>query len=166
MRPIWEPPGTTDQVSLVPLALSSSRCRLAAWSMRLIRLAVATTLLPAAAFIAFQVAIRFNGDSSVIDTAGNVVAIAVLIVLLLGISRLAADGPWVDRAGTAVGLAVAYFTLTWVLYGDPGRSIDEAPHLVWLGTSIVAFSPAVVIMPAVRWAWNTYFENRASANPV
>ena len=135
-------------------------------AMRLLRLAIATALLPVAAFISLQVAIRFNGDSSIIDTTGNIVAIVVLITFLLAISCLAAEGPWVDRAGTALGLGLAYFTLTWVFYGDPGRSIDEAPHLVWLGTSIVAFSHAVVIMPAVRWAWNSYFEARASASPV
>ncbi len=131
--------------------------------MRLIRLAFATLLLPVAAVGAFQVAIHYDGDSSVIDTTGNVVAIVLFIVLLLGVSCLASEGPWIERAGTALGLAAAYFVLTWIIYGDPGRSIDEAPHLVWLGVSIVAFSPAVVIMPAVRWGWDSFFEARAEA---
>ena len=134
--------------------------------MRLFRLATATLLLPAAAFAAFQVAIRFNGDTRIIDTTGNVVAIAVLVFLLLGVSRLAADGLWLDRVGTTLGLGTAYFALTWILYGDPGRSIDEAPQLVWFATSIVAFSPAIVVMPAVRWAWTTYQQNRATSNPA
>lgn len=134
--------------------------------MRLIRLAVATALLPLAAFIALQVAIWFNGDARIIDTTGNVVAIALLIVLLLGVSRLAATGPWVERVGVTMGLGLAYFVLTWAIYGDPGRSVDEAPHLVWLGTSIVAFSPAIVIMPAVRWGWTKFLDGRSAASPV
>jgi len=126
--------------------------------MRLTRLLVATAILPVSALIAYQIAIRFNGDARVIDTAGNVVAIVVLVGLIAGASRVASDIAWTDRVGVALALGIAYFTLTWVLYGDPGRSIDDAPHLVWLGTSIAAFSPAVVIMPASRWAWEVFYE--------
>lgn len=134
--------------------------------MRSIRLIAATALLPAAAAVALQVAVRFNGDTRIIDTTGNVVAIGVLIALLAGISRLAHAPLWLDRVGVTLGLGLAYFTLTWVIYGDPGRSVDEAPHLVWLGTSIVAFSPAIVIMPAVRWGWTKFLESRAAATAV
>ncbi len=130
--------------------------------MRLFRLVIAAALLPAAALIAYQIAIRFNGNTSVIDTVGNVVAIVVLIALLAGVSRIAADRDWLERVGTAFGLGFAYFSLTWAIYGDPGRSVDEAPHLVWLGTSIVAFSPAIVIIPAAKWIW----ENVNSPEPT
>ena len=124
--------------------------------MRWIRLMAAAALIPVAALGAFQLAIRFNGDPTVIDTVGNTFAIAVFVVALAGISRLAATEQWWERLGVAIALGVTYFTLTWVLYGDPGRSVDDAPHLVWLGTSIAAFSPAVVIMPASKWAWANY----------
>lgn len=131
--------------------------------MRLIRLVVAAGLLPVAAFTALQVAIRFNGEPAVIDTVGNVVGIAVLLLLFLVISRIADDGEYKERVGTTIGLGLAYFGLSWALYGDPTRSIDEAPHLVWLGTSLVAFSPAIVIMPAVRWVWTEWLSTRRSA---
>lgn len=130
--------------------------------MRLIRLMVASLLLPAAAYVALQIAIHFDGDTSTIDTAGNLVGIAVLVASLLAISRFADDKEWIQRVGTVIGLGIAYFGLTWGIYGDPGRSIDEAPHLVWLGTSLVAFSPAIVIMPAVRWAWSEFLLTRTS----
>jgi len=128
--------------------------------MRLTRLVIATGLLPVAALATYQIAIRFNGDTGVIDTVGNVVAIGALIVLLAVISRLAADADWIGRVGTCLGLGIAYFSLTWAIYGQPGQSVDDAPHLVWLATSIVAFSPAIVIMPATRWAWDVFFESR------
>lgn len=124
-------------------------------SMRGLRLAVATALLPLAALGAYQLAIRFNGDTAVIDLAGNLLALAMLVLSLLGISRLASDVDWLERLGTALALGVAYFSLTWLIYGDPSRSIDDAPALVWLGTSIVAFSPAIVIIPASKWMWST-----------
>lgn len=123
--------------------------------MRLFRLVVAVALLPVAAVIAYQIAIRFNGNTAVIDTVGNVVAIVALLAMLAGASRIAADLDWLERVGTNFGLGFAYFTLTWAIYGDPGRSVDEAPHLVWLGTSIVAFSPAIVIIPAAKWIWES-----------
>lgn len=124
--------------------------------MRWIRLAVATALLPLAGFGVFQLAIRFDGNPRMVDAIGNTIAIAAFVVALAGISRLAADEQWWERFGTALAIGVTYFALTWLLYGDPGRSVDEAPHLIWLATSIVAFSPAVVIMPACKWGWANY----------
>lgn len=133
--------------------LGRPRLRLATWGMRGIRLAVATALLPIVAVAAYQLALRFNGDIAAIDLTGNIIALVVLLVLLLGVSRLASDVDWLERVGTVLALGVAYFSLTWLIYGDPSRSVDDAPALVWLGTSIVAFSPALVIIPASKWAW-------------
>ncbi|MGI9609175.1 MAG: hypothetical protein ACR2NL_02670, partial [Acidimicrobiia bacterium] len=68
----------------------------------------------------------------------------------------AADEQWSERAGTALALASAYFLLTWVGYGDPSSSADEQPHLIWFGLCVAAFTPTVVIVPASKWAWDSY----------
>jgi len=132
--------------------------------MRLFRLLAAAACLPVAAVLAFQIALRFNGDTGVIDTVGNSFGLVLLVAMLAGISRIAADYDWMGRLGTSLGLAIAYFAMTWTLYGDPGRSIDEAPHLVWLGVSIAAFSPAVVLMPIARWLWEAFLDSRQPAS--
>lgn len=124
--------------------------------MRASRLIVASLLIPVAAVFSYLVAINLNGDSSFIDSNGSAVGVLLVVLSVFGISRVADDDRWTDRAGTSLALAAAYFALTWVRYGDPSLSIDSQPHIVWFGLCVAAFTPAVVLIPASKWAWSVY----------
>lgn len=124
--------------------------------MRATRLIVATLLIPVAALFSYYVALLWNGDDSSIDNNGSALGVILILGSVIGISRIAQDAGWSYRAFTALGLACAYFVLTWSVYGNAVMSPDASPHMVWFGLSVVAFSPTVVIMPASSWAWHAY----------
>jgi len=124
--------------------------------MRASRLIVATLIIPIAAIISYQIAIYLNGDASYIDSNGSAIGVMLLVAAVFGVSKVADDDRWTDRAGTSLALGSAYFALTWVRYGDPSVSIDSQPHMVWFGACVVAFTPAVVLIPASKWAWSSY----------
>lgn len=125
-------------------------------SMRATRLIVATLLIPVAALFSYYVALLWNGDDASIDNNGSALGVLLVLGSALAIARVAQDDGWSHRAFTALGLACAYFVLTWSVYGNAVMSPDASPHMVWFGLSVVAFTPAVVIMPASSWAWQTY----------
>jgi hypothetical protein len=128
--------------------------------MRVSRLIVAAILVPIATLFAYSVALRWNGETSVIDSNGSAIGVLVIIGSVLGISRVASDNGWSERAGMAIALACAYFMLTWSVYGELAVSPDDAPHLVWFGMCVAAFAPAVVIVPASKMAWRAYRTRR------
>lgn len=130
--------------------------------MRASRLIVAAMIIPVAAVFSYLVATFLNGDDSYIDSNGSAVGLILVVAAVFGVSRIAEDDRWTDRAGTALALAAAYFALTWVRYGDPSLSVDSQPHIVWFGLCVVAFTPAVVLIPASKWAWSTYRSRVAS----
>lgn len=131
--------------------------------MRASRLIVASVLLAPAALFAYYLALLWNGDSSRIDANGSALGVVIMLAAVLGVSRVAANDGWSERAGTAIALACAYFMLTWSVYGDAVLSPDDSPHLVWFGLCVAAFSPTVVIIPASKWAWSAYRARRISA---
>ncbi len=118
--------------------------------------------IPIAAVFSYYMALNLNLDASYIDTNGSAVGVILVVASVFGISRIADDERWTDRAGTALALAAAYFALTWVRYGDPTLSADAQPHIVWFGFCVVAFTPAVVLIPASKWAWSVYRSRTAS----
>jgi hypothetical protein len=124
--------------------------------MRASRLIVASFLIPVASFLSYTLAVRWNGDKTVIDVTGSILGALLIVAAVFGVSRVADDEKWSERAGTSLALASAYFALTWVAYGDPALSSDDAPHVVWFALCVAAFSPAVVIIPASKLAWSTY----------
>ena len=121
--------------------------------MRASRLLVAAFLVPVSSLFAYVVAVGWNHDTSIIDSNGAAIGLLVTIGAVFGVSRVAEDDNWSERAGTALGLATAYFLLTWLRYGDATLSVDEQPQTVWYGMCIAAFMPTVVIIPASKWAW-------------
>lgn len=133
--------------------------------MRASRLLVAALLIPVAAILANTVALYANLDDSYIDSNGSALGVMLVIAATFGISKIADDDRWTDRAGTALALATAYFLLTWVRFGEPSLSVDSQPHIVWFGFCVVAFTPAVVIIPASKWAWATYRTRVPLASP-
>ncbi|MDW3178012.1 MAG: hypothetical protein R8J94_11535 [Acidimicrobiia bacterium] len=124
--------------------------------MRASRLIVATFLIPVAALFAYYVALLWDRDSGVIDSNGSAMGVLVILGSVLGVSRVAQDESWAGRAAMSIALACAYFMLTWSVYGDSVMSPDASPHLVWFGLCVAAFMPAVVIVPASSWAWESY----------
>jgi len=120
------------------------------------RLAVATLLIPVAALFAYYAALYSNLDGDFIGALGSTIGVAILLSATLVVSRVAHEVEWTERAGTSVGLASAYFLLTWVRYGDPTLSPDDHPHAVWFGLCLVAFMPSVVLIPLSKWAWSAY----------
>lgn len=130
--------------------------------MRASRLIVAAMIIPVAAVFSYLVATYLNGDDSYIDSNGSAMGLILVVAAVFGVSRIAEDDRWTDRAGTALAMAAAYFALTWVRYGDPSLSVDSQPHIVWFGLCVVAFTPAVVLIPASKWAWSTYRSRAAS----
>ncbi len=124
--------------------------------MRASRLIVAAMIIPVAAVFSYLVATYFNGDDSYIDSNGSAIGLILVVAAVFGVSRVAEDDRWTDRAGTALALAAAYFVLTWVRFGDPSLSVDSQPHIVWFGLCVVAFTPTVVLIPASKWAWTSY----------
>lgn len=124
--------------------------------MRVSRLIVAGFLIPIAAILAFTIGLEWDGDGSIIDSNGSAIGVVLVVAAVFGISRIAADEQWSERAGTALVLGSAYFLLTWVGYGDPSSSADDSPHLIWYGVCVAAFMPTVVIVPASKWAWASY----------
>lgn len=119
-------------------------------------------IIPVAAVFSYLVATYLNGDDSYIDSNGSAMGLILVVAAVFGVSRIAEDDRWTDRAGTALAMAAAYFALTWVRYGDPSLSVDSQPHIVWFGLCVVAFTPAVVLIPASKWAWSTYRSRAAS----
>jgi len=124
--------------------------------MRASRLIVAALLIPVAALLAYFVALHFNFDDSYIDSNGSAIGVLLVVASTFGVAKVADDDRWSDRSGVALALGASYFLLTWVRYGDPSLSADSQPHMVWFGLCIAAFMPAVVIIPASKWAWSTY----------
>ncbi len=124
--------------------------------MRASRLIVATFLIPIAALFAYYVALLWDRDSGVIDSNGSAMGVLVILGSVLGVSRVAQDESWAGRAAMSIALACAYFMLTWSVYGDSVMSPDASPHLVWFGLCVAAFMPAVVIVAASSWAWESY----------
>lgn len=124
--------------------------------MRASRLLVATLLIPITAFVAYTVALYTNFDDSYVDANGSALGAILAVAATFGISKVAADDRWTERAGTALALASAYFLLTWARFGEPALSPDSQPHIVWFAFCVVAFTPAVVLIPASKWAWATY----------
>jgi|GEM_PF-1533123 len=122
--------------------------------MRASRLFVATFLVPVAALFAYVMALGWNQDGSFIDANGAAVGLILIVGSVFGVSKVAADEQWSERAGTSLALATAYFALTWVRYGDSSLSVDSQPHIVWFGLCIAAFMPAVVIIPTSKWVWS------------
>lgn len=130
---------------------------------RAARLLAAALLIPIFAVVAYFVALYSNLNPDSIGAFGSTLGVAVLLSGTLVVSRVAHDEGWSERAGTAIGLALAYFLITWVLFGDPSVSPDDRPHVVWFGVCVVAFMPAVVLMPLSKWAWSS-FRNRMSVS--
>jgi hypothetical protein len=129
--------------------------------MRASRLIVASFLIPVASFLSYTLAVWWNGGNARIDTFGSILGVLLIVGAVFGVSRVADDEKWTERAGTSLALASSYFALTWVAYGDPALSNDDAPHLIWFGLCVAAFAPAVVIIPASKWAWAEYRERIA-----
>jgi hypothetical protein len=129
--------------------------------MRASRLIVASFLIPVASYLSYTLAVWWNGDKALIDVTGSILGVLLIIAAVFGVSRVADDEKWSERAGTSLALASSYFALTWVAYGDPALSSDDAPHVVWFGLCVAAFAPAVVVIPASKWAWSTYRERIA-----
>ena len=121
---------------------------------RLARLIVAASLIPVAAWTAYFVARYVDGNPDIIDSNGSSLGLFVVVGSLFLISKLATSDGWSERAGISLGLSTAYFLLSWVLFGDPDSSADAAPHVVWFAACVVAFTPAVILMPASQWAWS------------
>ena len=122
--------------------------------MRASRLLLAALLIPASAIFAYATAKGWNQDTSHIDANGGAIGLLVIVGSVFAVSKVASDEKWSERAGTSLALATAYFALTWVRYGDPDLSADAQPHIVWFGLCVAAFMPAVVIIPASKWAWS------------
>lgn len=102
-----------------------------------------------------------NGDPGYIDGNGSGIGVILMMASVFLVSRVASPEGWTDRAGVSLALSAAYFFVTWVLFGDTRSSIDDAPHLVWYGACVAAFSPAVVLTVASKWAWESFRERRA-----
>jgi hypothetical protein len=128
--------------------------------MRVSRLIVAAILMPIASLCAYFIALHWNGDRGVIDSNGSAIGVLVILGSVLGISRVASDQGWNERAGIAITLACAYFMLTWSVFADLAVSPDDSPHLVWFGLCVAAFTPTVVIIPASKMAWHAYRSRR------
>lgn len=128
--------------------------------MRVSRLIVAALLIPVASLFAYFVALHWNGNVSVIDSNGSAIGVLAILGSILGISRVASDHEWSERAGIAIALACAYFMLTWSVFADLAVSPDDSPHLVWFGLCVAAFAPSVVIIPASKMAWQAYRTRR------
>ena len=126
---------------------------MAALGMRATRLIVATLLIPVAALFAYYLALLWDGDRTTIDANGAALGVIAILSSVLGISRVAQDELWEQRAATSIALAAAYFMLTWSMYGETVMSPDASPHLVWFGLCVAAFTPVVTLLPASRWAW-------------
>ena len=88
-----------------------------------------------------------------IDSNGTGIGLLVILGSVFGVSKVAEDDKWSERAGTALALAAAYFALTWARYGDGSLSADAQPHIVRFGICVAAFMPAVEIIPLSKWTW-------------
>lgn len=130
---------------------------------RVARLIVASGFIPLAVWLGYVVARRVDGDPDVINLTGVIVGLIIVIASVFAASRIAADEQWSERAAVSLGLSAAFFLLTWVEFGDPSLSEDAAPHVVWYAACVAAFAPAVVVIPASRWAWSTLRASRQLA---
>lgn len=130
---------------------------------RILRLIAASIFIPAAAWVAYFVARYIDGNPETIDNNGSGVGLILIIAAVFAASRLADDHEWSDRAAISLGLSAAFFLLSWVRFGDPSQSADAAPHVVWYSVCVVAFTPAVVIISASKWAWSSLRVNRGLA---
>lgn len=129
---------------------------------RIARLVVAAGLIPALAWVAYTAARAVDGDPTKIDQNGSALGVTIMMASVFAISRVASPERWTDRAGVSLGLSATYFFITWQLFGDPSAGVDDAPHLVWFGACVAAFSPAVVLIVASKWVWESIRERRAS----
>lgn len=125
------------------------------------RLVLAAVLIPALAWVSYFAARYVNGDPAVIDGNGSGIGVLLIMGSVFLISRVAAQENWTERAGISLGLSAVYFFVTWLVFGNPNASVDDAPHLIWYGACVAAFSPAVVLIPASKWAWESFRERRA-----
>ncbi len=121
---------------------------------------LAASLIPVAAWTAYFVARYVDNNPAVIDHNGSSLGVLIMIGSVFAISKVAHPDEWSERTAISLGLSAAYFLLSWVMFGDPAQSIDQAPHVVWYGLCVAAFAPAVVLIPASQWAWSALASRR------
>ena len=121
---------------------------------RLGRLILAALLWPVASAVTYFAALYIDGEPATINNNGAGLGVLMIAASVFVISRIAAEDKWSERAGITLGLGTAFFLLTWVQFGDPSSSADAAPHLVWFAACVAAFTPAVILIPASKWAWS------------
>ena len=134
-----------------------------AW--RLLRLIVAAALIPAGGLAAYGVASYLDGDSTRIDNNGSALGVLLIVASVFGVARVASPEKWSERSAVSLVLSASFFILTWVEYGDPYAGVDDSPHLIWYGVSVLVFTPAVVLMTASRWFWDSVQDRREIAPP-
>ncbi len=125
------------------------------------RLVLAAGLIPVMAWVSYFVARYLNGDPASIDGNGSALGVTIVMLTVFLVSRVASPDRWTERAGISLGLSAAYFFITWLAFGDASSSVDDAPHLIWYGACVAAFTPAVVLIVASQWAWEAFREHRA-----
>ncbi len=128
---------------------------------RLARILLSGSLIPLAALSAYNMSRYVDGAPATISQNGSALGVIAIIASVFVISRVASPYRWSERAGLSLALSAAYFLLTWVKFGDPANSVDAAPHLVWYGTCVAVFTPAVVLIVASEWAWDSFRARRA-----
>ena len=121
---------------------------------RLIRLLVATSVIPLAAWAAYMLARYIDGEPDRIDNNGSGLGALIVVGSVFAASRIASDQEWSERAAISLGLSAAFFLLSWVQFGDPSSSVDAAPHVIWYAASVVVFAPVVVILAVAHWVWS------------
>ena len=119
------------------------------------RLVLASALIPLLAWVVYTIARYTDGNPEIIDQNGSALGVLLIIASVFGVARIASEDGWSERAGVSLALSAAYFLLTWVRYGDPTVSVDDAPHLVWYGACVAGFTPSVVVTVVLDWAWSS-----------
>ena len=114
--------------------------------MASIRLLIAAALVPILSVVAYQLALNFDGNPEAIDANGSGVGALCMVAFVFAIAWVADKRDWVWRGGTSLGLAAAFFAITWRLWGGVVPSPDAQPDVVRFGLCVAAFSPAVIVM--------------------
>ena len=121
--------------------------------LRILRLLVATGLIPLTAWLAYLVARYVDGQPEIIDNNGSGLGVLIVVASVFLTSWVASEEEWSERAAISLGLSAAFFLLSWVQFGDPSESQDASPHIVWYATCVAVFTPVVVVIAAAQLGW-------------